>query len=137
MADEKPLSEMTNDELVTKRVELGRKMNWLKQEMGKLHSKNDRIRDELKSRDPNLEIEVSDHAVLRYLERAKGIDINAIRQEIRENILAGNGDVKVKGRAEGVLHDGLVYVVVRGGNAVATVFEAREYQVRYATENAE
>ena len=40
---------------------------------------------------------VTEHAILRYLERVKGIDIEAIKKEIMEHalsVLGGSGEVK-------------------------------------------
>lgn len=50
--------------------------------------------------------QVTDHAVIRYLERVHGIDIDAYRAEIAEKVAVG-----VKLRASGVVIDGYRYVL--------------------------
>lgn len=59
---------------------------------------------------------VSDHAVLRYLERARGMDIEGIRRHIAG--LVRNG-VELSGEA--VIVEGVKFVLV--DNSVVTVLE--------------
>ncbi len=70
-------------------------------------------------------IEVSDHAVVRWLERVCGADIEAVRAEIREAIAAGGvGHLMCPTEDRGVFVDvpgHRVHLLVRGGQAV-TVF---------------
>lgn len=49
---------------------------------------------------------VTDHAVLRYLERVKGIDINAVRNELGHVV-----DTAVKMGAGAAVVDGIKYVL--------------------------
>ena len=67
---------------------------------------------------PSTEVEiVTDHAMVRYLERKRGLDVAALRDEIRANIAAGepylNGALTI--------HDDMIYVRRSGGQAVSTV----------------
>lgn len=52
---------------------------------------------------------VTDHAVLRYLERVKGIDIEAVRCEIGRKV-----DLAVQHGAEGIVVDGFCYKLLDG-----------------------
>lgn len=49
---------------------------------------------------------VSDHAVLRFLERCHGLDVEAIRAQIRESVGTG-----VRYGATAVINDGVKYVL--------------------------
>lgn len=61
---------------------------------------------------------ITDHAVVRYLERVKGIDIEAARVEIADIVRRG-----VKLGAQSVLLDGMRYRLE--GNFVVTVVEKK------------
>lgn len=61
---------------------------------------------------------ITDHAVVRYLERVKGIDVEAVRSEIAE--IVGRG---VQLGAQSVLLDGMRYRLE--GNYVVTVVEEK------------
>lgn len=66
-------------------------------------------------------VRVSDHAVLRYLERVGGFDIEALRRDIRDRVwkAADSG-------ASGVVIDGFRYCIRRdreGGRVITTVID--------------
>ena len=61
-------------------------------------------------------VQVSDHAVLRYLERAGGFEIEALRQAI-----AGRVARTVLPGAHSVVIDGLRYLVRKGPDGVVVV----------------
>lgn len=61
---------------------------------------------------------VSDHAVLRELQRARGIDVEAVRRQIAAKVRRG-----VAQGACGVLVDGLRYVI-RNGTVVTILHSA-------------
>lgn len=61
---------------------------------------------------------VPDHAVLRYLERAKGVDIDAVRRHIAGLVLRG-----VKANGDAVVVEGVKFVL--RGNVVVTVLDKR------------
>lgn len=61
---------------------------------------------------------ITDHAVVRYLERVKGIDIDATRSEIADIVRRG-----VSLGAQSVILDGMRYRLE--GNFVVTVMEKR------------
>lgn len=60
-------------------------------------------------------IHVSDHAVLRYLERVRGVDLALVRRTIARAVANG-----VERDACGVIRDGLTYKLA--GTTVVTVF---------------
>ena len=62
-------------------------------------------------------IPISDHAVLRYLERVIGVDIEAVRRDIRRKVDL----VTAYPGASGILVDGFRYVLAAG--AVITVID--------------
>lgn len=59
---------------------------------------------------------VTDHAVLRYLERVRGLDIEALRREIGARVdracAAGASGVQIDGFTYQIAHDGGVPTVV-------------------------
>ena len=63
-------------------------------------------------------IHVSDHAVLRYLERVQGVDLRAVRRAIARDVANG-----VEREACGVIRAGLTYKLV--GATVITVYRTR------------
>lgn len=62
---------------------------------------------------------VTDHAVLRYLERARGVDVEAARAEIAAKVARG-----VAAGAAFVTHDGLRFVI-RSGRVVVTALDKK------------
>ncbi len=69
------------------------------------------------------QIRVTDHAVIRYLERVEGVDIAALRLEIARRVERG-----VDLGAGAVLVDGLRYCLVE--NTVTTIHEASRPDAR-------
>lgn len=61
---------------------------------------------------------VTDHAVLRYLERAKGVDVRAIRRHIADLVRRG-----VEKQGDAVVVEGVKFVLVE--NRVVTVLDRR------------
>lgn len=59
---------------------------------------------------------VSDHAVLRYLERIGGIDVEHLRRQI-----ALRCDQAARAGAIGLVIDGHTYVIAQGGSCPAVV----------------
>lgn len=62
---------------------------------------------------------VTDHAVLRYLERAHGVDVEAARAEIAATVARG-----VAAGASFVTHRGLRFVI-RSGGVVTTSLDKK------------
>ena len=70
--------------------------------------------------------EVSDHAVVRWLEKVKGVDTDALRQEIASAALkakaqGGNEICRAKGDAVAYTHDGFTFIVAHRNNIVTIV----------------
>ena len=68
-------------------------------------------------------VHVSDHALLRYLERAQGVDVNAARRAIARTCRVG-----VEHEAAGVVANGFRFKLK--GSTVTTVFEAHSKDPR-------
>ena len=69
------------------------------------------------------QLPVSDHAVLRYLERICGVDVDAVRRRIFEA-----AESAVKHGARGIVVDGIVYRLQEG--YVTTCFKGEPYRVQ-------
>lgn len=66
---------------------------------------------------------VSDHALLRELERVHGIDVEAVRRDIARKVARGLAQGAV-----GVVHDGVRYIL-RGGHVVTVIRGPRSAEV--------
>lgn len=62
---------------------------------------------------------VTDHAVIRYLERVQGVDVEAVRREIGERVAIAEDHPG----CSGVVIDGLRYTIVDGH--ITTIKPAR------------
>lgn len=62
----------------------------------------------------SLDVDITDHAVVRWIERVEGIDLNRIREEIRAAVMAG-GIVHLPG------DDAATYIEVAGRDAFLVV----------------
>jgi len=76
--------ELTDEQLKDLTHELGREKNQIGRMMGELSARIDAVRAERMRRNTATTkgFHISDHAVLRYLERIKGVDVAAVREEI-------------------------------------------------------
>jgi hypothetical protein len=108
---------MSSEQLASLRVDLGRVAQVKASEQTLAHSRIARITQILRSRTRS-RWDVTDHAVVRYLERVKGIDLDAIRQEIASIIDGAAERVPVKGDATGLVANGLTFVVTGDGRVV-------------------
>lgn len=83
-AAEDTIDAMTDNELNNVAFELGREMAARSQETNELRKRLTKVQGEKERRRTvtSVGICVSDHAVLRYLERHKGLDVAAVREEI-------------------------------------------------------
>jgi len=75
---------MADDELKNLRFELGREMQQYANLMNELRVRLNAVRLTIQERETVTKsgVYISDHAVLRYLERYKHIDMHAVREEI-------------------------------------------------------
>lgn len=76
-------------------------------------------------------IEITDHAVLRYMERVLGVDVAAVRAEIRARVRLAEAHEG----AEAVLADGVRFAIE--GNAVVTVMLHTRPNVRTGRQRPE
>jgi hypothetical protein len=69
-------------------------------------------------------VRVTDHALVRFLERAGGFDIERLRKEIEKKVYRSAPD-----GATGIKVDGVQFVIVEDGaeRVVTTVMEANWY----------
>jgi hypothetical protein len=109
---------LTLDELNVLRVELGREHNQHIQSANLTRKKLDTIKNVMFIRKNGGAIGVTDHAVLRYLERHKGVDVRAAREEINE--LAQRRKASIEGSDGHYDIDG-VTIVLPQGDVVATI----------------
>lgn len=115
---------MSTSELHALRIDYGAIANVRAHEQSKIHARIRTITEILRRRERGLE--VSDHAVVRYLERYCGLDTDAIRAEIAAKVEAAeNNKVDVTGEAVGHLIDGYVFVVARN-SLVVTIHPKKE-----------
>lgn len=77
------VSRMSDDKLLSLRADLGDELRILQSQTQRLRARMDRVKKELAFRDRD-ETMVTDHAVVRYLERIEGRDIDALRATIRQ-----------------------------------------------------
>jgi hypothetical protein len=73
------------DELRSLRADVRREISSLKLRTSRLNSTLENLNQAIIATDP-AKFVVSEHAILRYLERMKGIDVSAIREEIRNKV---------------------------------------------------
>lgn len=72
-------------------------------------------------------VPVTDHAVIRYLERVQGFDVEAVRREIRRKVSL----VLEHPTATGILIDGFRYVLAQG--AVISIIDV--YQSKHRADD--
>lgn len=113
-------AEMDIDQLHGERRNLSMRSEMLTREATELrqrvHAITDRIND---LRNGETGIGISDHALVRYLERVKGIDVRAIREEIRQRAVLAD----VERTPDQVIldHDGVAFAVY-DGNRLSTIW---------------
>ncbi len=117
------------EELINLRFELGRQLNQQSVVCRDIQTRLDAVRFEIDARGQGyVGYRITDHAVLRYLERHKGLDVNAVRQEIVELVKDTKG-IDLGRRRHSAL--GLTMGVDESVNglAITTVFHDRELPV--------
>lgn len=112
------------DELRQARVDLGALANALHARANAIKEAADGLTDEINRREGNL-FDITDHAVLQYLARVVGYDIEGVRSELKRKIEAAIPIGPLKSEAEAYLHDGLLFVVCRR-RLVVTVYPEGE-----------
>jgi hypothetical protein len=129
MAAKAALETLPDADLVNLTHELGRAVNQKGQEVTELRGRLDMVRRERERRETSTSIgpHISDHAVLRYLERYKGIDTKLIREEIafmaKRSGKLDTGDQYIRHRDE---QTGITMGINGDSNTVTTVFTEHE-----------
>lgn len=112
--------------------ELAREINARNQATKELRMRFDlaKMEKERRRTETTLGLHISDHAVLRYLERHKGVDIQAAREEIavmgRRAGRLGSGDMYARRRDEVT---GLTMGINEETNTITTVFNETENKI--------
>lgn len=125
---------MADADLLDLQSELGKSMGRLTSQLQRMRSNLTRVKNELKLRREGgrarQEVLVSDHAVIRYLERHKGLDITGIRDEIREIAKRAKHERMEKRHGERLTDEasGMTMIYSQERNSIATVLsnEAKE-----------
>lgn len=120
------LADKPSSTLAAMRADIGSLMHVHGATVNRLRIEAEAITAILHSRD-RPELEVSDHAVVRWLEKVKGHDMDALRREIASAALEAkkNGDgaiCRAKGDAVAYSKDNVTFVVARRNNIVTVVF---------------
>lgn len=124
----KPTSvdEMSTDDLIAERSSLGDQTRQLGARIASMNGRMGAINKELQRRQKNCNRpEITDHAVLRYLERTKGLDVAAVRAEMSGLIAAATHEKRDHGR--GALRNGNL-LFLRRQQRIQTVFFVNEVE---------
>jgi len=130
------LAGLTREQLINMRHELSREINQLRQHADDIRLRIEAIRMELERRSDGLPtgMHVSDHAVVRYLQRFRGVDIAGVKAEIVE--IAERAKVAKFGKS-GVRKDsetGISLGIDDEGGNITTVFDDAELPAIARTE---
>lgn len=129
------IARMSDTDLLDLRAGFGQMLGKLTQIQQTLRSNSERIKTELKHRREGGRMKgdfvVSDHAVIRYLERHKGVDVQAIREELREIARNAKFERDQKRKAGMFTHDdtGVRLVYSEDRNSIATVLSATTFEL--------
>ena len=120
------LADKPSSTLAAMRADLGNLMHVHGAMVNKLRVESEAITAILHSRE-RPEFEVSDHAVVRWLEKVKGFDMDGLRREIAAVAIqakqSGAGSVcRAKGDAVAYTKDDVTFVVAHRNNIVTVVF---------------
>jgi len=112
--------------------ELGREVNQRSNAMNEVRTRLDAVRGEIEKRETltSVGVHISDHAIVRYLERYKGLDVRAIREEIaamaRRSGKLNSGEQYARRQDD---ETGLTIGINEITNVVTTVFSEKESAV--------
>jgi len=120
------ISAASDESLRNMQAELSRSANSLSAQLAELRRRMDMIANEIEGRKRGTShgLRISDHAVLRYLERVRGIDMDATREEIAE--IAARARVTSDGRYGVREGDGLLFGSDEDTGHITTVMTPRE-----------
>lgn len=107
-----------SSELVKKQRQLQKEIATIDKQARKLRSDRQELKDEIKKIALELEgIKVSDHAVVRYMERVQGLNLDPIREKIVDaiqpmvDVLGSNGNFPVGDDRQAVLKDKVIVTI--------------------------
>ena len=128
------LKGLTVEQLINVRFEIGRELNRQMTHANDLRIRLDAVRAEISEREETWDgYRITDHAVVRYLERHKGLDIAAVRTEIADMVKASDGvDLRDGMPHRGVVRHGSLAFGVdprEDSAAVTTVFHEEELPI--------
>lgn len=120
------LAAKPSSELAAIRADIGSLMHVHGATVNRLRVESEAITTILHARE-RPDFEVSDHAVVRWLEKVKGFDVNALRQEIANEAIQakrdGNGVIcRAKGDAVAYTRNDVTFIVAHRNNIVTVVF---------------
>lgn len=120
------LADVPSSTLASMRADLGSLMHVHGATVNKLRVESEAITAILHSREKP-ELEVSDHAVVRWLEKVKGFDVDALRHEIADAAMeakrTGDGSIcRAKGDAVAYSKDQVTFVVAHRNTIVTVVY---------------
>lgn len=126
MPKRKPQSEsypeydgLTLDDLYGERASVGRQMHAVGKSYQELRMPNDFLTRRIRQvTSGETGIGISDHAVLRYLERVKGVDMRAVRDEIRQRV----SQQRMERHRDQIVKDGETSCAIYDGERVSTVW---------------
>ena len=122
------LANISDEELLDMRIAYAQELNRCVSISQALRGNIEHVKSELKRRREGGFVDgipyvISDHAIVRYLERHKDIDIPAIREELRQ-IAARAKFERTEKRLTDRIRDpetGIVFIYSRTGHAIATI----------------
>jgi hypothetical protein len=119
------LADKPSSILAARRADLGSLMQVHGATVNKLRVESDAITAILHSREQP-ELKVSDHAIVRWLEKVEGFDMDALRKKIADTALEAkaNGDnaiCRAKGDAVAYTKDAVTFIVAHRNNIVTVV----------------
>lgn len=121
------ITTMADDDLLDLQTELGKAMGRGTQQLQRMRSNLVRVKNELRIRREGGRAEgemiVSDHAVIRFLERHKKVDVSAIRDEIRVIAKRSKSERMEKRQGERLVdsESGLTMIYTQERNSIATI----------------
>jgi predicted transcriptional regulator len=120
----KDFSHAPMDDLRQERSDLYSVAHALGARAAAITAKADEIGDEIARREGDM-FDVTDHAVLQYLKRVRGYDVESVRDELKQIMAAAVPTGALRGQAEAYTAEGLVFVVSRR-RLVVTVYPQQQ-----------
>jgi hypothetical protein len=115
--------DFTLDQLYNERKSIGFQLESLGKQYHALRLRVENLKLRIRAmRNGEEGIGISDHAVIRYLERVKGLDMTEVRNEIRKHIATKI----VTKTADQVITDDIMSVAIYDGERVSTIWRDEE-----------